>query len=535
MIRSRRRTAIAVGVLALWIAGLGLLVHRELFRPQIERLAEAGMRVTPGVQYYAVLQGDRQIGFASSTIDTTDGGITVVDYLVADLPIAGKIHRASARSSTLLSRALRVNNFTLDVDADLAPIRVSGRVTGDTMVLVIGGNRETPADTQRIALTGPVLLPTLVPLAVALGEQPKVGDSFTLPVFDPVSMTPRDMRIAVSAESMFVRHDTSVVNRATGRWEGALPDTIPAWRLTSSPASGGKGGFDAWVDAQGRIVRVSQLLGLTLEARPYEVAFQNWKADEGARGDIVSADRDIYETTAISARKPLRSNLRELRVALTGVDLRDFDVKGYRQHLVGDTLTITREDSAALHADYRLPSGARTGMGALFLDAEPLLEVRNAEIRGLARTLRGSETDPQVVARRINDWVHDSLKKEITIGVPSALATLHSRVGDCNEHTQLYVALARAAGIPARVAAGLTYLDGKFYYHAWPEVWLGRWVAVDPTFGQFPADAAHLRFTVGGLGRQADLLRLMGALHIDVLSAHQVPAGASRIRDDTGA
>jgi transglutaminase-like putative cysteine protease len=115
--------------------------------------------------------------------------------------------------------------------------------------------------------------------------------------------------------------------------------------------------------------------------------------------------------------------------------------------------------------------------------------------------------------------VHDSLRKEITVGVPSALATLHAGVGDCNEHTQLYVALARAAGIPARVAAGLAYLDGKFYYHAWPEVWLERWVAVDPTFGQFPADASHLRFTVGGLGRQAELLRLMGALHIDVLSA----------------
>ena len=519
MTKSRRRLALALGVLVLWVAGLGLLVRRELFRPPIERLAEAGMRVTPGAQYYAVLQGSKQIGFASSTVDTTDGGITVVDYLVADLPIAGKVHRASARSTAMLSRALRVNSFTLDVDADLAPIRVSGRVTGDTMVLVVGGVHGVPVDTQRIPLTGPVLLPTLVPLAVALGEQPKVGDSFILPVFDPVSMAPRDMKISVAAESMFVVHDTSVMNPVTKRWEGALPDTVRAWRI-SSTASGGKSGFEGWVDAQGRVVRVSQLLGLTLEARPHEVAFQNWKADDATRGEVVSADRDIYETTAISSRKPLRSDLRELRVVLGGVDLRDFDVKGYRQRLRGDTLTVTREDTAAMRADYRLPRGARAGMMALFLDAEPLLEVQNTEIQSLARRLRGTETDPRVVAERINDWVHDSLKKEITVGMPSALATLHAREGDCNEHTQLYVALARAAGIPARVAAGLTWLEGKFYYHAWPEVWLERWVAVDPTFGQFPADASHLRFTVGGLGRQAELLRLMGALHIDVLSAH---------------
>ena len=44
-------------------------------------------------------------------------------------------------------------------------------------------------------------------------------------------------------------------------------------------------------------------------------------------------------------------------------------------------------------------------------------------------------------------------------------------------------------------------------------------MAVDPTFGQFPADASHIRFTIGGLARQADLLRLVGALHIDVLAA----------------
>jgi hypothetical protein len=60
---------------------------------------------------------------------------------------------------------------------------------------------------------------------------------------------------------------------------------------------------------------------------------------------------------------------------------------------------------------------------------------------------------------------------------------------------------------------------GKFYYHAWPEVWLNDWVAVDPTFGQFPADAAHLRFAVGGLAQQADLIRLIGNLKIDVLEA----------------
>jgi hypothetical protein len=42
-------------------------------------------------------------------------------------------------------------------------------------------------------------------------------------------------------------------------------------------------------------------------------------------------------------------------------------------------------------------------------------------------------------------------------------------------------------------------------------------VAVDPTFGQYPADAAHLRFTIGGLARQVELIRLIGRLSLDVV------------------
>jgi transglutaminase-like putative cysteine protease len=507
------------GVLLLWLAGLALLAQRELFRPHMEKLAEAGLRVGPGATYYAVLQRGEQIGFASSTVDTVDGGITVHDYLVADLPVGGQMHRATARSEVELTRALRVSSFKIEVDAGLAPINASGKVYGDTLLVLALHGVEGKPDTQRVKLPGPVLLPTLVPLAVALGDRPKVGAHVTLPIFDPISMAAKEVRVAVQAESVFVLQDSSVFDATRARWNGARPDTVRAWRMTSETESGGSG-FGGWVDEQGRIVLATQVLGLTLERRPYEVAFENWKADAAARGTAVTADRDIYESTAIAANKRLKKDLSALVVRLRGVDLGGFDVKGYRQKLHGDTLTITREPSEALAAAYRLPNGARGSMMGLFLDAEPLLEVRHPEIVLLAHRLRGTDTDPRVVAERINKWVYDSLQKTITIGVPSALATLRARRGDCNEHTQLTVALARAAGVPARVAAGLTFVDGKFYYHAWPEVWLERWVAIDPTFGQFPADASHLRFTVGGLGRQAELLRLMGPLRIDVLSSN---------------
>jgi len=188
---SRRGVAAAV-ILVLWGAGVAALVRREYFQPDVERLAEAATRVTPGAVFYAVTQGHRQVGFASSTIDTVTGGITATDYLVADLTAGGTVHRLQARTTVDLSRALSVRRFDVDVESDSMPFHAGGRVDGDSVVIyAITHGTDAPADSQRVQIGGPVLLPTLVPLAIALGEQPKVGKSYVLPVFDPATMAPK--------------------------------------------------------------------------------------------------------------------------------------------------------------------------------------------------------------------------------------------------------------------------------------------------------------------------------------------------------
>lgn len=513
----RSRPVVALAILLAWVGGLGMLVRREYFRPHLERLAEAALRVSPAAIFYAVMQGDQQVGFASSTIDTTMTTIEQRDYLVADIPAGGTMHRAEVRTNVVLSRTLRLRSFEMSMEAEQAPLRVLGEVEGDTTLMVVVQQGEARPDTQRIALTSGILLPTLVPLALALDDRPRVGKSYILPVFDPGSLQNRDMRIDVRAESLFVVNDSSVFDSTSGRWFGVLPDTVRAWEIVS-PAGSGIGG---WVDERGRLVATSQM-GFRLQRMPYEVAFENWRrqADtlrhrEPAR---VTADRDIIETSAIAANRHVPGNVSRLRVRLRGVDLDGFDLAGGRQRLAGDTLVIEREDQAMLAARYSRLRGAERS-GNPNLRAEQFLEVGHPEIVELAERLAGDSRQPHTVARRISRWVHDSIAKEVMIGIPSALHVLHTRRGDCNEHSQLFVALARAAGLPARVSSGLVYVDGKFYYHAWAEVMLHGWVAVDPTFDQFPADAAHVRFVAGGLGRQTELLRLIGNLQIDVLAA----------------
>jgi hypothetical protein len=353
-----------------------------------------------------------------------------------------------------------------------------------------------------------------MPLSVMLGEKPKVGNAFTLAVFDPTAMTPVSSTVKIEAESLFTVDDSASYDSATTQWVSALRDTVRAWKLTSTTGPT----FSGWVDGFGRIVEASQPGNLVMRRMAYELAFENWRSTRRNDPGTVSPTDDIIESTAIASNASIRgSRVSQMTVKLSRVNLSDFDLDGDRQILRGDTLTIIKEDLTSLQSGYQLPA-AKTRF-AKELAAEALIQANHPGIVGLAKRIAGDSRDPAVVAERLNRWVYDSLSKDITIGIPNALQVLRSRSGDCNEHTQLYLALARAVGLPARSASGLALVRDKFYYHAWPEVYLGRWIAVDPTFGQFPADAAHIRFTVGGLVRQADLLRLIGQLDIDVLKS----------------
>lgn len=522
--RGRRRALLAAGLLAAWGAGLGALARREFVRGPVEAFADLALRIQPETFYYLVEQGGTPVGYALSSIDTTRRAFLVRDELAADVSVGGAAHRVVASSRVRLSRAFALSDFDVTLAADSVPVRITGSADGDSAVrfTVQGSVPGMPTTPQRLPVRGPILLPSLVPLAVTLGGEPKVGRRATVPTFDPQTMQATTVTLEIKAESLFTVSDSARFDSTAGRWVVARTDTVRAWRL--GPVDGPADRFGGWVDERGRLVEGRQPGGLVVRRAAYEVAFENWRLGRPAGG--APAGRDVLESTAIAAGARWTRPLASLRVRLRNVALEDFDLDGDRQSLRGDTLAVTRESAAQLLGGYerRPDGGALRVRFARQLQAEPLLQVESELIQMAARRITGVTRDPRVAAERLVRWVHDSLAKAYVVGIPDAAQVLRSRRGDCNEHTQLYVALARAAGIPARQAAGLAYVDGRFFYHAWPEVWLGGWVAVDPTFGQFPADAAHLRFTVGGLARQAQLVQLIGRLGVDVVEAVPLPA-----------
>ncbi len=114
-------------------------------------------------------------------------------------------------------------------------------------------------------------------------------------------------------------------------------------------------------------------------------------------------------------------------------------------------------------------------------------------------------------------WVYQNIEKRPVLGIPNALEVLAGRVGDCNEHATLFAALARAVGLPTRIAAGLLYQEGAFLYHAWNEVCLdGEWLGVDTTTNKLPVGLTHIRLLNGETKELIRLGALLGHLRLEI-------------------
>ncbi len=128
-------------------------------------------------------------------------------------------------------------------------------------------------------------------------------------------------------------------------------------------------------------------------------------------------------------------------------------------------------------------------------------ESDNPEIKKLANELALGEDDAYVIAFKIADWVHKNVDYDEAAwqGVASAKDVLATKRGVCDEYTNLYMALMRSLGFPARYKVGSVYTNiptvNNFQYHAWAEVWMpdAGWVPFDTTFAEYGwLDPTHI-------------------------------------------
>ena len=164
-------------------------------------------------------------------------------------------------------------------------------------------------------------------------------------------------------------------------------------------------------------------------------------------------------------------------------------------------------------------------------DRQPnnLVQSDAPRVVALAKEAAGASTDPEETAVALERFVHQYITgKNYLKAFSTALEVAEAREGACTQHAVLLAALARARGIPARVAIGLVYVEDRpgFAFHMWNELWIGdRWIPLDATRGAGGIGAGYLKLADSSLqGESAyscflPVAQVIGQAKIEILEA----------------
>ncbi len=436
-----------------------------------------------GERWMKIMQDERQIGFAHSQLSPAAKGFNLKEKLFMRLNTMGLVQDLRLDYDARLDETLAVAAFKFDMRSGRFNVAIEGQMEGQWLICRIesGGT----AETTRLRFDAPPFLPAAIFAAVAAaGLEP--GQVHRFPIFDPATMGQGEVRV-------------TVIGR---RPLGVGPEDLEAHQVELEYKGLRQ---QAWIDDAGGVLREKGLLGLEQIRSSRDEALKP-----------LSASRDLTGLAAVTPDRPIENphQLKWLKLRINGIEPDRLPAAGPRQVRKGSVLTITREPLPPAQAAQDLSADL-----APYLAAAPMIQSEAPRIRALAAELAGGTETPLGKIKAIMAWMDANIQKRPVLSLPDALNTLEQRMGDCNEYAVLLAALARAAGIPTQIEAGLVYQKGRFYYHAWNRVYINGWVTVDALMGQLPADATHIRLARGDLSEQMGILPMIGKLDISILGS----------------
>ncbi len=468
---------IKVAIEILLFVGWFPIAFLYFFAPSHELKPPPEVTLNAQKQWWVVLFNNKKIGYSYLKILPEKEGYKIDDFLYMKLTTLGKVQTLFSKLKGEVTSDFRIKKFSFSVTTP-SGVNFSGKGKYIKNKLLI--TLFTPRGKEVIKLIYPKApyLPDLVYNLIS-EKQLKKGAHYTLPLYDPLlgkeikgtliiggKVSYRFMGGIITAHKVKFLYGGTTVNAIIAPGIGVLEEDSGA-------------GFT--------LKRVTKTEAL----KPV-------------------AEVNILWSVAIPANKKINpEKINTITYRITGINLNQFDLDGGTQDLEDNILIIKK---AKIPTKVNLSNNFHLKK---YLEATPFVQVGDPAFKKIVRENKGK--NPIETAKNLNQWVFNYLKQEPVISVPSAIQVLKMKKGDCNEHAVLLLALLRTAGIPSREVAGVVYQNGYFFYHAWVEVYFNKWIPIDPTFDQFPADVSHIRFIAGGLDKQVKVLSMINKVKIEIL------------------
>lgn len=492
--RGRKHLRIAVHMLILlsWVFVMLQLLNKEGFLKRktadtsFRRLIPSDLDVDVWKGIYI---GDKWVGYAYTNMGPYKEGVGS-GYILNSIShfrfqMFNDLKSVEISSTQILDNSYKMLRFNARITG-LTDISVKGKRLGTHVMIEISYNDETYK--RSFEADDDLFLENSI-LSIYRGKGLRVGDSYRLNIFNPLTLSAEPIEVKVVGEE-----------------EGLMALETRFAGLTSK----------AWVDKKGHVVREETANGWVMKVETKESIEARFKESQDKGVDIL---REVAVMTERGIDSPREAGF--LRIRVSGIDFSNFPFDNKRQRLVDAENGIVEIKSIVPEEDSAIPVPYKGEEYKEFLAPSIWIQCRDPKIREKAAEIVGEEHNSWTASRRIGEWVHDNIEKSFTTGIPIASSVLLYRRGDCNEHTVLFLALARAAGIPCDMCAGLVYMEDAFYYHAWPKVYIGEWVHLDPTLGQLVADATHFEMVSGDIVEQARLAFALGKIKISILATEK--------------
>lgn len=197
---------------------------------------------------------------------------------------------------------------------------------------------------------------------------------------------------------------------------------------------------------------------------------------------------------------PYRTLGSQLEFAWKDISYSEFKLEDNRQKVISHQQTgkkhvvkvkITR-DARDLTGKLTLP--VKDKKFKKYLASGQYLETETKKIQELTKKILAGEKDAWQAAQKLLHWVYGYIHADLSPETLSTEQILASRNGKCVEYAILFTSLARTAGLPTRLVMGERYNGTIWVAHMWNEIWVGEWIAVDPSHNQIAPDALLLKF-----------------------------------------
>ena len=489
----KAKLVVPAGIILFWLVMVGALLYREVVVPALRPRINVSRVTRTENAWMGLFFGDRRVGFIHWTTNPDsrgdDAGFRLDVLARMTMPLFGQSASLSLNGNAWQSGYYGLRDFDFTLRSGDNEMRIEGKVANDTLDARV----HTGEDSYPLKI--PVRHELLLGGGMGLGSLSmpvlEPGQSATIDTFDPSTMGVAPAKIeALEVQTITVG--------------GNSVDTIVMATTVGGVTT------KAWVTREQEVVRAETPFGITVQKITADEAVAPLPPGEGA--DLLRAVS--IKPTGISPPP----DARRMRVRFSGIPADRMPPDTPVQRREGDVWTVTEPDpdKRALEAEPLTGPDVQK-----YLASDAFITSDHAKVKALAKEVTGDAQDDWDRAVLLLGWVYENIEKKRALSMPNALDVLRARQGDCNEHAVLFTALARAAGIPARVAIGLAWDDElkAFGYHAWVEVFAQRWLPMDPTFGERAADATHIKLLDGSIEDWPRLLGYVGSLRIEVLEA----------------